>query len=162
MNTDLIVMILTFVLTVAVFAWGLYERVKGNAAASASAFIAEVESSDLLGKDKMAKVVGWLYDLVPAPFKKFLTKETLEVLAQKIFDYMKKYTYAYIETHNEDGNRNAYHEVTDELAGEVIHKLTSLGAVGLRTLAANMGIDTEGKDDETIIKEIVVALLEKS
>ena len=60
MNSETIVLIVSFVLTAVILVWGLYEKVKGNASASVAALIAEAESSGLLGKEKMALVVGWL------------------------------------------------------------------------------------------------------
>ena len=160
MNVDQIIMILSFVLTVAAFAWGLYEKVKGNAAASASAFIAQVESTGLLGKEKMALVVSWLYDLVPAPLKSVLSREALEDLAQHIFDYMKKYTNAYIESHGDKG-KEAYAPVNDELAADVANRLSTLGTVGLRALANSMEIEIGEKSDADLIKEIVALIFQK-
>ncbi len=160
MNVDQIIMILSFVLTVAAFAWGLYEKVKGNAAASASAFIAQVESTGLLGKEKMALVVSWLYDLVPAPLKSVLSKEALEDLAQHIFDYMKKYANAYIESHGDKG-KEAYTSVNDELAAEAADRLLELGPAGLHAMASMLGVDLTAKSDAKIVKDVVHNLLNR-
>ena len=161
MSADKIVTIISFVLAVAGFAWGLYERVKGNATAASSEFIAQVESTGLLGAEKMAMVVGWLYDMIPTPFKKVLNKEVLQSLAQRIFDYMKRYANAYVEAHNGKG-KEAYTQVNDDLASDVAKKLSGLGTVALKSLALNMGIEVEGKDDSQIIKDIVYLLMEKA
>ena len=161
MDIDQIINIASFVLTVLIFAWGLYEQVKGKAAESASAFIAQVESSGLVGKEKMALVVDWLYDMIPAPFKRVLNKAALERLAQTIFDYMKKYANAYIEAKNGKG-KEAYKPVNDELAAELAKQLAGVGSAGLNVLALSMGIDAEGKGDAELIKEIVYRLMEKA
>lgn len=161
MSTEQIITIISFILAVACFAWGLYQKVKGNATAASSEFIAQVESTGLLGPEKMALVVGWLYDMIPAPFKKILNKETLEGLAQKIFDYMKRYANAYIEAHNGKG-KEAYEPVNDDLAADVARKLSGLGTVGLKALAVNMNIDVTGKTDAELIKAIVYLVMEKA
>ena len=159
MDIDQIINIASFVLTVLIFAWGLYEQVKGKAAASASAFIAQVESSGLVGKEKMALVVDWLYELIPAPFKRILNKTALEKLAQTIFDYMKKYANAYIEAKKGKG-KEAYKPVNDELAEEIAKKLVGVSLDGLRLIAENLGAQTEGMDETELIKEIVCRLME--
>lgn len=161
MDIDQIINIASFVLTVLVFAWGLYEQVKGKAAASASAFIAQVESSGLVGKEKMALVVDWLYDMIPAPFKRILNKEVLEKLAQTIFDYMKKYANAYIEAKNGKG-KEAYAPVNDELMTELSKHLASMGSAGLKILATSMEIDATNKSDAEIIQAIIEMVMAKN
>lgn len=160
MTVDNIIAIASFVLTVVIFAWGLYQRVKGKATASVSALIAMAEETGLPGKEKMAQVVAQLHDLIPAPYKQFVTPEALEKLAQWIFDYMKKYALAYIDTHDNQ-NTNAYHEVNDSLATDLVQQLSSLGTVGLRELALKLGIEVSNKDDNEVMKEIVLMLLER-
>ena len=92
-------------------------------------------------------------------FKKILNREALEALAQKIFDYMKKYANAYIEAHN--GTEDAYNKVNDELASEVAEKLGGLGPAGLKALAVSMNIDIEGKTDAEIIEAVVFMVMSK-
>lgn len=160
MDIDKIIAIASFILTVVVFAWGLYQQVKGNSAAAVSGLIAEAEKTGLLGSEKMALVVGWLYDMIPLPFKKVLDKAALQKLAQGIFDYMKKYANAYIESKNGKG-KEAYTEVNNDLASAVAEKLRELGPVGLKALAANMGIEVSGKSEADLIQEIAYKIMEK-
>lgn len=47
-------------------------------------------------------------------------------------------------------------------AQSVVQQLTGLGTVGLIALAENLGIETQGKSDADIIKDIVLLLMEKS
>lgn len=89
MNAKVVITIIFVLLTAVVFAWGLYQKVKGNAAAAASEFIAMAQKTGLLGREKMALVVNWLYDLVPVPLRSVLTRSMLEDLAQSIYDSMK-------------------------------------------------------------------------
>ena len=161
MEPDKIITIVSIALTVIVFAWGLSQRVRGDSAAAVSGFIAEAEKTGLLGSEKMALVVGWLYEMIPLPFKKILNKGSLENLAQKIFDYMKKYANAYIEAKSGKG-KEAYTPVNNELASEVAEKLAGLGTVGLKALAVNMNIDVTGKTDAEIIQAIALLVMMKS
>ena len=160
MNVDHIISIVSLALTVAIFAWGMYQKTKGKATASVSALIAMAEETGLPGKEKMAQVVAQLYEVIPAPFKSIATPEALEKLAQWVFDYMKKYALAYIDTHD-NKNENAYHEVNDSITSDVINQLSALGTVGLRELAIKLGVEVSGKDDSSIIKDIILVLLEK-
>jgi len=160
MEADKIVSIVFFILAVAVFVWGLYQRVKGNAAASASAFIAQVESTGLVGPEKMELVVNWLYDMIPVPFRKILTKEALQGIAQTIFDYMKRYTLAYIDTH--EGKEEAYESVNNDLASDVASTLSGLSSVGLKALALNLNIEIEGKTDADLVKAIAAVVIQKA
>ena len=161
MDIEKIITIVSFVLAVASFAWGLFQRVKGNAAAASSELIAQAQLTGLLGSEKMALVVGQLYDMIPTPFKTFLNKEVLQNLAQRIFDYMKKYANAYIDSQNGKG-KDAYKAVNDELASDVAKKLAGLGSDGLRIVAEKMGVEIDGKDDTELIKQIVLLFMEKA
>ncbi len=158
MDAERIITIVSFVLTIAAFAWGLYEKVKGDSTAAVSGLIATAEETGLVGTEKMQLVVGWLYDMIPAVFKKTLNKEALQALAQRIFDYMKKYANAYIDSHHGGGSA-AYAPVNDELAEETAKALAGAGSAALRTLAVNFGFVVEGKEDDEIIKEIILALM---
>ena len=160
MTSDRIIVILLFGLNAAVFIWGLYQQSKGNSAIAASQLISQIESSDLLGPEKMAYVVGKLYELIPAPLKGVLDKVTLEVLAQKIFDYSRKYANAYAEAKAGKG-KAAYEPVNDELAKDVSDKLSQLGDVGLKALAVNLGIETAGLEKAEIIKQIVLMIMDR-
>ena len=161
MDADKIITIISVILTVAIFAWGLYSKVKGNAAEAVSGLIAAAEETDLLGKEKMALVVGWLFDMIPTPFKKVLSKEFLEKLAQKIFDYMKKYAIAYIDSKSGKG-KDAYIEVNDEVIAELSKNLAGIGSAGLKILADEMNIDTTDKSNAEIIQAIIAMLIAKN
>lgn len=54
--------------------------------------IAEVAQLDILGSEKMQRVVDELYEkYVPNFFKSFMTKEKLEEIAQDAYDDMKRF-----------------------------------------------------------------------
>ena len=159
MSTDKIILIVSIVLNVGIFAWGLYNKTKGDAAAAASSLIATAEETGLFGPEKMALVVDWLYDMIPMPFRQILNKNALEILAQKIFDYMKKYTNAYINSKKEDAPANPYKETNEELAHDLVEGLSSFSLVGLKSFASNFGIETSGLNQQQIIEAIVLRLV---
>ena len=97
MTTIEIINIVIIVLSAAFFGVAMYFRTKGSATQSAIEFIALIESSGLVGKEKMAFVVGKLYELIPAPLRAIFTIDRLEILAQEVYDNMKKYALEYIE-----------------------------------------------------------------
>lgn len=153
MNPDKIITIVSIVLTVIAFAWGLYQRVKGNSAAAVSGLVAQAEKTGLLGPEKMELVVEWLYEKIPVPFKQILNRGALEALAQNIFNYMKKYANAYIESKGGKG-KEAYTPVNDELASDIARGLAQLGSVSLKALAINLGIETAELTDAELIQAI--------
>ena len=53
--------------------------------------------SDLLGPEKMGYVVKKLYETIPMPLRTIFTLERLQVLAQEVYDNMKKYALEYME-----------------------------------------------------------------
>ncbi len=83
--------ILNIVLTVLVVAMGAYSTYLSTGKdiySKVSYLINEAKNLDLIGKEKMALVVEQLYNIVPLPWKKFLTKEKLESIAQGVYDNM--------------------------------------------------------------------------
>jgi len=161
MNADKIILIVSIILNVGIFVWGLYCKTKGNAAAAASSLIANAEETGLLGPEKMALVVDWLYDMIPAPFRQILNKAVLQILAQKIYDYMKKYTNAYINSKKENAPEDPYKETTEELAHDLVEGLSSFSLVGLRSFASGFGIETAGMTQQQIIEALVTLLVTK-
>lgn len=97
MTTAQIVNIVLVVLCAILFGVELYFKTRGSATEAASHLIAEIEQSGMLGKDKMAYVVSQLYELIPAPLKTVFTPDRLQVLAQEVFDNMKKYALEYLD-----------------------------------------------------------------
>ena len=160
MNADKIITIVSIALNIAILAWGMYQKVKGNSTAAVSSLIATAEESGLLGKEKMALVVGWLYDMIPAPFKQVLNKQALEIIAQKVFDYMKKYANAYMKSKQDEPAENPYQQTNQELAHDLAEGLSSLSTVGLKSFASNFGVETSGLNQQQIIEALVLLLVD--
>ncbi len=96
MTTAQIINIVLIVLCAAVYGVSLYFKTKGSAAEAATQFIAEIENSGLVGPEKMKFVVEQLVEMIPAPLKTVFTAERLQILAQEVFDNMKKYALEYL------------------------------------------------------------------
>ena len=95
---------ISIVLGIAVFIVGglvAYFSTKSSLTSMVSYLIAQAENTALTGSEKMAQVVAILYDKVPDIFKKILTKDTLEKIAQTIFDYMKEYAKTWAKNQEE-------------------------------------------------------------
>ena len=91
METSQIINIVLVVLCAAAYGVQLYFKTRGSVFESASQLISEIESSGLLGAEKMAFVVSKLFEMIPAPLKNVFTEKRLRELAQQVFDNMKQY-----------------------------------------------------------------------
>ena len=91
MDKSVILNIVLIVLCAALYGLRLYFKTKGSVFEAASQFIAEIESSGLVGPEKMAYVVSRLFALIPIPLKSIFTESRLQEIAQEVFDTMKEY-----------------------------------------------------------------------
>lgn len=171
MDVMKIIDIVLVVLLVIVYAIKGYFKAKSNIVGAVSELIALAESTGLPGKEKMAKVVAELAERVPAPLKKWLSEETLQKIAQHIFDWMRRYADAYIEaTENADyeEEREALFkaeakEIGLDMIAEIVHDLYDLTMDMLKEKADEYGIGIEdGMDRAEIIRRIVAAILNKA
>ena len=91
-----IIGIAAVVLWIVVVIVALYFRSKGNVLGVVSKLIALAEETGMPGPDKMAFVVDEMYKYLPTPFRAILTREKLQVIAQFIFDWTRKYALDYL------------------------------------------------------------------
>ena len=96
----------------------LYFKVKGNLLAAVSELIAIAEKTDLKGSEKMAQVVSSLYAMIPVPFKKLLTEERVQDIAQFVFDSMRKYAEEY-KTKTEEQAKSESPETGDTIGRDI-------------------------------------------
>lgn len=139
----------------------LYFKVKGNVLAAVSTLIAQWEETDLPGVEKMYNVVRQLYELVPAPLRKLLTKERLEAIAQHVFDWMRKYAEEYrkkLEVPTEGSTESVSTEdfSWQETAVEIIVEMMNMTLQQLKEMAITYGVDPEGL---TLKKDFASAIL---
>lgn len=142
-----------------------YYKVRGNVFAAVSELIAKAEELDFTGSEKMSTVVCGLYDMIPKPLRTVFTTERLEVIAQFIFDWMRRYADEYIETLKACQSENvdestAVEEANYEIIAEMITELLNLTVAALKEKASTYGVDIEGlSTKKEIIEAIVKALL---
>ena len=163
--------IILVVLLVIAYAVKGYFKAKSNIVGAVSELIALAESTGMTGKEKMASVVAELAERVPAPLKKFLPAETLQSIAQHIFDWMRRYADAYIDATEKasyEGEREALYkaeakEIGLDIIAEIVHDLYDLTMDMLKEKADEYGIGIEdGMDRAEIIRRIVAAILNKA
>ena len=168
MDVMKIIDICLVVLCVIIYAIKGYFKAKSNIAGAVSELIALAESSGLAGKEKMAKVVASLSEKVPAPLKFLFDAETLEHIAQRVFDWMRRYANAYIEateTASDDAEREEMFkaeakEIGLDVLADTVHGLFMLSLDALKTKADEYGVAIEDTmDRKEIIRAIASALL---
>lgn len=99
MNLYDVLGILAVVLWVVFLVVSLYYKAKGNAVEMIAELIALAEQeAGKTGPEKMDMVVDWLYDYVPAAFRNILSRETLREIAQRVFNWMRRYAVEYLES----------------------------------------------------------------
>lgn len=133
----------------------LYFRVRGNVLGAVSEFVALAESTGLAGSEKMSQVVSELYEKVPGFFKKFLSEDKLEKIAQNIFDWMRQYADEYIK------QQALVVSIGDpvEIAGQ-LSSLMNLTREELVKKAAEYGIEaTPGMTRQKIFEAIISVTL---
>lgn len=97
MNPYDVLGILAVVLWVIFLVVSLYYRAKGNAVGMIAELIALAEQeAGKTGPEKMGLVVNWLYDMIPAAFRGILTKPVLQEIAQRVFNWTRRYALEYL------------------------------------------------------------------
>ena len=91
MNTELIISIVTSVLTILATLIGYYFKIKASITEKANELISSAEDTQKIGEEKMEIVVNELYHLVPVPYRIFFTKSWLKKLVQVLFDAIEDY-----------------------------------------------------------------------
>ena len=89
MTVPQIVDIILTVLVLAVGAISAYKAAGKTIYSKVTYLISEAAKSDKTGAEKMSYVVGELYKYVPPIFKKYLSAEKIESIAQSAYDNMK-------------------------------------------------------------------------
>lgn len=97
MNPYDVLGILAVVLWVVFLVISLYYKAKGNAVGMIAELIALAEQeAGKTGPEKMGLVVNWLYDTIPAAFRGILTKPVLQEIAQRVFNWTRRYALEYL------------------------------------------------------------------
>lgn len=130
-----------------------YNKTKFELVSYVAELIAVAEKTGLTGSEKMARVVAEMYKKVPNSLKKVLNEKQLEMIAQWIFNWMRRYADAYLDTkQNADKTdiEETLNKKTDtavaKVTADLIMELMDLTEDALRQKAADYGIDLEGKN----------------
>lgn len=93
MNTITIIDIILTALVIVFAVINAYRKMGKTIYSKATFLIAEAAELDILGPEKMQRVVDELYEkYVPDFFKSFMNKQKLEEIAQSIYNDMKLFT----------------------------------------------------------------------
>lgn len=144
-----------------------YNKTKFELVSYVAELIAVAEKTGLTGSEKMARVVTEMYKKVPNSLKKVLNEKQLEMIAQWIFNWMRRYADAYLDTkQNADktDTEETLNKKTDtavaKVTADLIMELMDLTEDALRQKAADYGIDLEGKNTkDEIVREIIRHIL---
>ncbi len=163
MTTMQIIDIVVAALCVVGYGVMFYFKVKGNVVGAVSELIAMAEETGLCGSEKMALVVARLAEMVPAPFKSILSSKLLQAIAQRIFDWMRKYALNYIEAKKQTDAEAALKELYErnaETTATVLTELVKMSKEALIEKAQTCEITITGDESkDELIRMIVLAIL---
>ena len=154
-----IVNIVLIVLAVVLYGVTLYYKTKGSLRAIVAELIAEIEETGIAGSEKMQRVVDALYGYVPVALKPLFSKDTLQTLAQMIFDWMRKYAESYAES-IENGDEDGKKELQNAMLADAIKAFMEMSERRLHEYAYQHGVELAPTDSkEVIIQKLIVALI---
>jgi len=142
-----------------------YNKTKVELVTHVSELIAMAEKTGLTGPEKMAQVVAALYKKVPKWLKKHLNEKQLEMIAQWIFDWMRRYADAYVEASKADESiEDKVDKQTDiviaEATTELFIELLDMTEDALREKAIAYGIELNGTETkEEVVKTLILSVL---
>lgn len=145
-----------------------YNKTKVELVSYVAELIALAEKTGLSGPEKMSQVVAEMYKKVPKFLQKTLNEKQLEMIAQWIFSWMRKYANAYMEAlQNNETIEDKVDKQTDvviaEATTELIVEMMNLTEDALREKAIAYGIELDSKDKrDDIIKAIILAVMKKA
>lgn len=97
MNWELILTILSSVLTLVVIIIGYYQHIKKRLEQEALNAINKAEETDKIGAEKMQDAIKMVYDMIPAIARPFISEKMIEVVIQGVFDKVEEYAKKQIE-----------------------------------------------------------------
>ena len=97
MNWELILTIVSSVITVAAAILGYYQHIKKRIEQEALDAINKAEETDKIGAEKMQDAIKMVYGMIPAVAKPFISEEMVELVIQRVFDKVEDYARKQIE-----------------------------------------------------------------
>jgi len=148
--------IIAIILVLGAVFFGILLATTGNVPKAATEFIALAEDTAQAGAVKMAQVVAQLYDSIPLVLRKVFTKERLQVLAQFLFDWMRKYAVSYWKAQQSAHPPDEMQNVSTEAVTELLSELVGMTLAAMKEKAAAYGIDVTGKDTKKAVAEAII------
>lgn len=91
MNWELILTIMSSVLTVVATILGYYQHIKKRLEQEALNAINKAEETDKIGAEKMQDAIKMVYDMIPAVARPFISEKIVEMVIQGVFDKVEEY-----------------------------------------------------------------------
>lgn len=97
MNWELILTIVSGVVTVLSVVLGYYQYIKKKIEQEALNAINKAEDTDKIGAEKMRDAVKTVYELIPGVAKPFISEKLVEMIIQNVFDKVEEYAHKQLE-----------------------------------------------------------------
>ena len=97
MNWELILTIVSSVITVAAAILGYYQYIKKRIEQEALNSINKAEETDKIGEEKMQDAIERVYGMIRAVAKPVISNEMVELVIQRVFDEVEEYARKQIE-----------------------------------------------------------------
>ena len=100
MNWELILTIVSSIITVAAAILGYYQHIKKRLEQEALNAINKAEETDKVGAEKMHDAIKTVCDMIPAAAKPFISEQMVEMIIQRVFDKVEDYARKQLEKEN--------------------------------------------------------------
>lgn len=97
MNWELILTIVSGVVTVLSVVLGYYQYIKKKIEQEALNAINKAEDTDKVGQEKMKEAVQTVYSLIPVVARPFISEKLVEMIIQNVFDKVEEYAHKQLE-----------------------------------------------------------------
>ena len=91
MNWELILTILSSVLTIIATVFGYYQHIKKRLEQEALNAINKAEETDKIGVEKMQEAIKLVYDMIPIVARPFISEQMIKLIIQNVFDKVEDY-----------------------------------------------------------------------
>ena len=97
MNWELILTIVSSILTIIATILGYYQHIKKRLEQQALDAINKAEETDKIGTEKMQDAIKMVYDMIPAVARPFISEKMVEMVIQGVFDKVEDYARKQLE-----------------------------------------------------------------
>lgn len=97
MDWEIILTIVSSIITVASIVIGYYQYIKKKIEQEALTAINKAEDTDKVGQEKMKEAVQTVYSLIPVVARPFISEKLVEMIIQNVFDKVEEYAHKQLE-----------------------------------------------------------------